>query len=440
MRWGIAAVSMTRATVPDQLRPQDGLYTALERSESGVKAEIIGTLREIVHAPSDALGLPRRIAGPKTKLVSLTITPPGYLLEPTTGRLNEAHRDVAHDLRHPERPRSAIGALAYGLARARQAGQVPPVILSCDNISDNGPTLRRAVASFAALRDDSLAAWIEANVQFPATMVDRIVPVTGAEDREEAQALLGLRDAAPVSMEPFMQWVIEDFEGARPRWEAGGASFVNDARPYELAKLRLLNGTHMLLAYLGGLGGFRTISETMADPLFAAVAETFMLQEQGASLAMDRAALHDYVGKLMTRLRNPAIRHDVGRVGRNGSVKMAMRLIEPLRENLRAGRNCPCTILAVAAWISWFAPREARGAHVHPLDPRKEALTKLYEATAQDTLAQARAFLALEDVFGPALPRHEAVEEELAGALRDLQSLPMRDVLRRRLAQFRLAR
>ncbi len=437
LQWGISAAAMTRTAVPGQLQPQDGLYTALERSENGTTAEIIGTLREVVHAPTDAAGLPARIASPRTRLVSLTITPPGYMLEPATGRLQAGHKDVLYDLHHPERPRSAIGAIAHGLARIRASGQTPPVFLSCDNIATNGHTLKRAVASFAALQDDTLARWIETNVRFPNTMVDRIVPAFSKTDQEDAERLLGLQDAAPVSMEPYMQWIIESFDGARPRWEAAGARFVADAGPYELAKLRLLNGTHMLLAYLGALAGFKTIADTMADPLFAAFAESFMLHEQGATLNMGEAELHTYVAQLMHRLRNPAIRHDVARVGRNGSVKLATRLIHPLRENISAGRHSPCAIIAIAAWIRSFALRDTKGTQVHPIDPRKDALKALCETTGEDHLRQAKAFLALEPIFGPQMPNHEAVEAELAQALRDLHLHPVHDVLRRRFAAGR---
>ncbi|WP_427979595.1 mannitol dehydrogenase family protein [Acidocella sp.] len=437
LKWGIAAVSMTRPTVPNQLRPQDGLYTALERSAQGVKAEIIGTLNEIVHAPSDAVGLPRRIASPTTEIVTLTVTPTGYLLEPTTGRLQESHRDIQHDLRHPERPRSAVGAIAAGLAQIHAAGRKPPVFISCDNVSENGRTLQRAVANFAALRDDKLASWIESHVTFPGTMVDRIVPTLTHADHEDAERLTGLQDAAPVSMEPFAQWIIEDFQGARPRWDLAGARFVADARPFELAKLRLLNGTHMLLAYLGGLAGYKTIADTMSDPLFAAFAESFMLREQGMTLSMSPTELSGYVAQLTERLCNPAIRHDVSRIGRNGSTKMATRLVRPLRENLSAGRATPCAILTMAAWIRWFAPQGPKAPHLHVTDPRKDALSALFNETAADPLLQARRFLAQTEIFGPELPDHETIVQQLAASLEDLAKLPVREVLRRRLLSQR---
>lgn len=433
LRWGITSASMVRRTTPGQLAPQNGLYTLLERGAGGVKPEIIGALREVFHAPSDPWHLADRIADEGTKIVTLTVTSPGYLLEPSSGRLQKNHRDVLHDLRHPHTPRTAIGAIVYGLDKIRSHGGKPPAIISCDNISDNGNTLRRAVVNFAAMYNDALAVWIETNVRFPNTMVDRIVPSTSHTDREEAAVLLGLHDAAPVSAEPFLQWVIEDFDGERPLWEAGGARFVGDVKPFEVAKLRLLNGSHMLLAYLGALAGFKTIAETMADPLFAAFTEAFMLREQGQTLGMPEAELHAYAAQLMERLRNPAIRHDVARIGRNGSAKMATRLMRPLRQNLLAGRDGPCTILVLAAWIRWFALRDTQGTHVQLIDPKKDEMKNLCEETGEDHLRQAEAFLSLQEIFGPKMPNHAQVVAELAQALRDLHLYPVQDVVRSRL-------
>lgn len=434
LRWGIAAASMTRATVPDQLRPQDGLYTALERSKDGTKAEIAAVLREIVHAPSDSRGLPARIADPQTKIVTLTVTPTGYLLEPSSGQLMARHKDIQHDLLRPLRPRSAVGAIALGLERIYADGGRPPVIISCDNISENGRTLHDAVVSFASLRSARLADWIHRNVHFPNTMVDRIVPTSSAADREDAFRLTGLVDAAPVSMEPFLQWVIEEFPGPRPRWEAAGAQFVSNVAPYELAKLRMLNGVHMLLAYLGGLAGYKTIAETMADPYFAACAEHFMLREQGATLDMPAEKLRDYTTVLMERLRNPAIRHDVSRIGRNGSCKMATRLVRSLQENLDAGRPAQCTILTIAGWISWFTLREGKARALTLTDPRREALLAVAAMAGEDPQMQARKFLGQAEIFGAEIQGQEAVVQELAEALKDLRELPVNEVLRRRLA------
>lgn len=434
LHWGIASVSMMRPATPDRLRAQDGLYTLIERRESGLRAEIVGTLREVVHAPTDILGLPLRIAAPGTRIVTLTITASGYLLAPTTGRLQEDHPAILHDLENPGRPTTAIGALAAGLDLVRQAGGTPPTIISCDNVPSNGSTLRQAVLDFAALRDDALANWIAVNARFPNTMVDRIVPTTSEADLTDALRLTRLRDTAPVSAEPFMQWVIEDFDGPRPRWEAAGARFVTDVEPYEQAKLRLLNGTHMLLAYLGALANYRTIAETVADPVFHDLAQHFMLIEQGPTLDMPAQERGVYVEQLLERLANPAIRHDLARIGRNGSDKMAARLMQALRENLAAGREATASILTIAAWVRWFALRDTSGTTVRLNDPLQVDLREMCEDVGEDHMLQARTVLDLEDIFGPRLPGHGRVTRDLAVALRELHLHPVQEVVRRHLA------
>ncbi|WP_050763908.1 mannitol dehydrogenase family protein [Beijerinckia indica] len=305
LSWGIASASLRRPTTPDALEPQDGLYTVLERDASGTKAEIVGSLSETFYAPTDERGLVDRLADPATKIVTLTVTAGGYSLEPSSGRLQADDPDIQSDLT-AERPVTTIGTLMQGLDAVRKAGHVPPVILSCDNLGSNGDTVRQAVIDCAAMTDDKLASWIERSVQFPNTMVDRIVPVTTDEDLRTAQDVLGVLDAAPVSAEPYLQWVIEDFEGERPLWEAGGAEIVGSVAPWEATKLRLLNGTHMVLAYLGGLADHGTIAEVANDPLMVDFALRFMLNEQAPTLPSTAPDPYHYAKLLLKRWRNPA--------------------------------------------------------------------------------------------------------------------------------------
>lgn len=403
LRWGIASASMHRPTTPELLRPQGGLYTVMERDADGTRSEVIGSLGEIIHAPGDQLGLPERMANPAIRLVTLTVTANGYTLEPSSDRLNVDHPHVIHDLEASRRPKSAVGNLARGLDLIKRRGGVPPVIISCDNVSSNGQTLRQAVIDFAALRDDKLAAWIGEHVQFPSTMVDRIVPATRPADIAEAAGLLGLSDLAPISAEPFLAWVIENFEGERPLWDHAGARFVNKVEPFELAKLRLLNGTHMLLAYVGAVAGYGTIAAASRDERLGALARRFMLDEQSIGLELSAAELVSDVDRLMARLRNPAIRHEVSRIGRNGSIKLATRIMTPLRENVDAGRSVDIALLAIACWISWQAPDAEVRYGIKPQDPHLSRLQALYVAAQGRPEALARRFTAQEDIFGPPL-------------------------------------
>jgi fructuronate reductase len=295
------------------------------------------------------------------------------------------------------------------------------VVLSCENLPGNGRTLRQAAMDYAALSDDRLAGWIGRAVQFPSSMVDRITPATTALDHAEAAAMLGLTDAAPVAAEPFRQWVIEAFDGPRPRWDAVGAEFVPDVAPWEASKLRLLNGTHMAIAYLGALAGLQTVADVVAEPLFAEYALRFMLREQKPTLPPSRHDIDAYARQLLQRWRNPAIAHELGRVGRNGSDKLQPRLLASLQENLRAGRPAPCTLLAIAAWICWATRQPGPEDAVEMQDPLAGRLRILGLAVGDDAARLTSAVLDMENVFGSELPRLDSFRAALTAAVADLQ-------------------
>jgi fructuronate reductase len=417
--WGIIGASLRKPGMRDALQPQDGLYTVLERGTGAARAQVVGTVRSVVVMQEDPNALTRRFADPAIRVVTLTVTSSAYCLD-TTGRLDAGHPDIRRDLQSPV-PRSAIGVLVAGLAEVRRSGGRPPVVMSCDNLAANGRVLRQAAMDYAALHDDVLASWIGSAVQFPCSMVDRIVPSATAEDMEDAAVLLGLSDRAAVVTEPFRQWVIEAFDGPRPRWGAVGAIYVADVAPWEASKLRLLNGTHMALAYLGALAGLGTVSDVVAEPVFAAYASRFMLQEQMPTLPSSGHDIEAYARQLLERWGNPGIAHRLGRVGRNGSEKLQVRLLASIACNLKTGRPTPCTILAVAAWICCASGRVGR---CHPAefeDPSNGRMRVLGASAGDDAVALTRAALDVESVFGTELPRHAPFRAELARAVAMLQ-------------------
>jgi fructuronate reductase len=347
--WGIRGVSFRRTTVRDMLAPQDCLYTVLERGPDFVKAEVIGVLRDVLFARENRAELVDAFRQADTRIVTLTITPSGYCqgepLETGSGAGPRSGSDVI------DRASDAISVVVAGLAAVRAQGSRPPVLMSCDNIPRNGVHLREAVIGRASLVSGSLARWISGNVQFPCSVVDRIVPSPTIADSADAARLLGLQDLATVSTEPFRQWVIEDFEGARPRWELAGAQFVNDTSAWEASKLNLLNGTHMAIAYLGMLAGLETVAQFVSDPLFARYTSRLMLQEQVPTIPRSDHDLVSYSKQLLGRWRNRGIVHQLERIGRHGSEKLQPRLLRSLASNMAAGREAPCSVLAVAAWI-----------------------------------------------------------------------------------------
>jgi fructuronate reductase len=258
--WGICGVSLRSPDVRDRMTPQDGLYTAVEKSPAGVQRRIIGSVREVLFLSPERKRVDARLADRATQIVTLTVTEKGYCHDPATGRLNVDHPDIVHDLAHPHEPASVVGLLVSALETRRHDAAGPLTIVCCDNLPHNGRVLQGLVAAFAQARDGSLAEWIEKNTSFPSTMVDRIVPATTAGDIADNDAALGMHDAAPVVFEPFKQWVIEDeFVTPRPAWEVGGAELVADVAPFEAMKLRLLNASHSAFAYLGFLAGHEYI-------------------------------------------------------------------------------------------------------------------------------------------------------------------------------------
>ncbi|RJO73589.1 mannitol dehydrogenase family protein [Nocardia panacis] len=429
--WGIAAVAMSRPEVVTALRAQDNLYTTLLHDADGARVEVVGALTEAVHAPTDRRGIAARIADPNTRIITLTVTASGYGLSPVTGRLDLGADAIHHDLRSPATPSTPIGMLTAGLDLVRRRGGTPPAIISCDNLCGNGTKLRGAVIELAGLREEALADWIARNVRFPNSVVDRIVqPGTPAELAVARNALGGIEDLAPIAAEPFMTWTIEDFDGPRPAWEAAGARFVSDVTDYEQAKLRLLNGSHMLLAYLGALAGHRTIAEAAADPDLAALTRQFMVREQGPTLRLPAPELRRTVDGLLRRFRNPAIRHDMTRVGRNGSDKMVPRVVGAMCENIAAGRPTPAATLLIAAWIQTFAVADRPGAVLEVLDPHAETLAAA--AAEPDPHRRAAKFLRRRDIFGT-LPDPRRVRGEVAAALGEFARDGISATVRRRL-------
>ena len=255
--WAIVAASLRSAATRDALKPQDGLYTLSVRSGEGEKLRIIGSVLDVIVATEERERLLAAMSDPGIRIVSLTVTEKGYCHDPATGALNEADPGIMHDLAAPQAPETAPGLIVEALARRRAAGVAPFTVLTCDNLPSNGTVARRILTRYADLRDADLGAWVAGEVAFPSTMVDRITPATTDEDRARVDAALGVTDAWPVVTEPFSQWVIEDhFPTGRPAYEAAGGEMVADVAPYEQMKLRLLNGAHSSLSYLGYLGGY----------------------------------------------------------------------------------------------------------------------------------------------------------------------------------------
>ena len=404
--WGICGVSLRSPDVRDRLAPQDGLYTAVEKSPEGIRRRVIGSVREILFLGDERDKVHTRLAAAATRIVSLTITEKGYCHDPATGRLNLRHPDIIHDLADPAHPVSAVGLLVAALDARQRSHAKPFTVMCCDNLPHNGALVRGLVLAFANERSRELAQWIEDQVRFPSTMVDRIVPATTDADIADNDAVLGVHDAAPVMHEPFRQWVIEDtFAAGRPAWEQVGAQLVDDVEPFEAMKLRLLNASHSALAYLGFLAGYEFIYQVAAQPEFVAYMRALMRDEVAPTLALpDGVDVAAYQDALVERFRNPALPHRTQQIAMDGSQKLPQRLLGTVRDNLAAGRSIDRLALGVAAWMRYVAGVDEAGRTIKVADPLAADFARVASEHRGDPAALARGLLGVKAVFGDDLP------------------------------------
>ena len=377
--WPIIGVSLRSADVAALLNPQQGLYSLKQSSATQQNTQLIQSVLGVLVAPEDPAAVIALLAAPTTDIISLTVTEKGYCLDLVSRRLDLNHPDIVFDLAHPHSPKSAIGYLVAGLAARYAAATAAPTILCCDNLPQNGQTFARLVTQFAEQQDPALAVWIAENVAFPSSMVDRIVPATTAADVEALAAQSGYLDPAMVQTEQFSQWVIEDrFAGPRPAWELVGALLVADVTPFEHAKLRLLNGAHSALAYLGILCGYPYVHQVVADPLLLRYLRHLMHRELLPTLiAPDGIDLAAYVEDLLTRFANPALAHRTLQIAMDGSQKLPQRLLVAAQQRLQCGLPVDAICFAVAAWLRCSMGFDAKGDPLELADPLAARLLQI---------------------------------------------------------------
>jgi fructuronate reductase len=410
----ICAVSLKTASLRDALTPQDGLYTLVELDEAPT-LRVIGALRELLVAAESPAAVSSRLCDPDTSVVTMTVTEKGYCLDGAAG-LDLAHPDIVHDLSHPDAPRSLIGWLVRGLELRRERRLAPYLVVSCDNLSGNGPTLRRAVLAFAARRDARLATWIEEAVRFPRTMVDSITPATDQALRERVAETSGLEDAWPVQRERFVQWVMEevDFAG-QPDWESVGITVSRDVTAYERAKLRLLNGAHSTLAYVGILAGLQTVAEAMAERVLRKFVERLMIEDIEPTLAVPQpGALAAYRESILRRFENPAMRHQLAQIAWDGSQKLPIRILGTVADALRAGHPLARLAVPIAAWMHFIRVRAREGIAI--VDPLAAQLATLGLQATGNAGHDLPLFFALPGVFPAALTQEPRFTQALGDA------------------------
>ncbi|WP_128255556.1 mannitol dehydrogenase family protein [Falsirhodobacter deserti] len=427
--WRIAGVSLRSRDAVDALCPQDCRFTLVERGEGGTNARVIASIARALSCADGTGAILDAMVSPDCRIVTLTVTEKAYGLDRAGGGCDPAHPAVAADLADPEHPRGVLGLLVRALARRFAAGVAPFTVLCCDNLPSNGHLLRDAVVDFAARVDPQLARRIAADVAFPSSMVDRITPAATPATLAEAARLTGCEDRAAVETEAFHQWVIEDnFPLGRPSWDVAGALFVHDVTPYEELKLRMLNGTHSMLAYSGFHAGLRFVRDVMADPDLTILVRRH-LKAAAATLGPLDIDVDAYADDLVKRFANPAIAHETFQIAMDGTEKLPQRIFKPAQMALSEGRNLRPFAFATAAWM-----RHATGAsHDTPAydlrDPRAEEIGQALAGctTAPEIFA---ALSGLPGLMPPPLASDAHWAETVTEILARMLAQPMADVLR----------
>jgi mannitol 2-dehydrogenase len=418
-KWGICGIGLMEwdRKMYECLKSQDYMYTLVTRDQEGAKATVVGSIMDYVFAPEDRSAPVHRLSCPSTHIVSLTITEKGYCMD-SSGNLNLDNEMIKHDLSDLDGPQTAIGLLTAAIKARRDGGLAPFTVLSCDNLPMNGSRLRTIILQFADQVDHELKVYIEENVSFPNTMVDRITPALKAGDVDAVEASYGVKDKWPVIAENFIQWVIEDnFALERPEFEQVGALVVDDVHPYEWMKLRLLNGTHSALANLSYLCGHRDVDVAMADDQICAFVEQYMEQVTPTIPAVPGVDLTEYKAALVSRFSNPHIKDQVQRLAEDGSQKLLTTMRDPMLELAKDGLPLAMIALAVAAFMRYMTGEDEQGDAIKIKDPKtaalKEPCVALFKSHSMEKVCSL-----VSMILGEEAAQTEVVQNEVLSAVK----------------------
>ncbi|KQV22075.1 mannitol dehydrogenase [Pseudomonas sp. Root329] len=422
--WAICGVGLRAEDrrARDDLKEQDYLFTLFELGDTDdTEVRVIGAIRDMLLAEDGAAALIDKLASPEIRIVSLTITEGGYCIDDSNGEFMAQLPQIQHDLAHPNAPKTVFGFLCAALTKRRATGTPAFTLMSCDNLPHNGAVTRKALLAFAALRDADLRDWIATHVSFPNAMVDRITPMTSTEHKLQLHDKHAIDDAWPVVCEPFVQWVLEDkFVNGRPAWEKVGVQFTDDVTPYEEMKIKLLNGSHLALTYLGFLKGYRFVHETMNDPLFVRYMRAYMDLDVTPQLSpVPGIDLTEYKNTLEARFSNQAIADQLERVCSDGSSKFPKFTVPTINRLIADGQETKRAALVVAAWALYLKGVDENGETYSIPDPR----AAFCQALVVDDALITQRLLEVEEIFGTAIPHSPefvAAFEWCCNSLRDV--------------------
>ncbi|KMT63736.1 mannitol dehydrogenase family protein [Catenovulum maritimum] len=412
--WGICGVSMRSTWLKESLDPQDCLYT-IAKMDVTSEYQVIGALKEVLVAAKQVDQVLARMSHADTKVVTLTVTEKGYCLN-SDGKIDLTHPGIQHDIATPSAPQTAIGLLVESLKTRQQNSIEAFTVIACDNLPENGSKLKAAVVQLAQQQDQALADWIQSHVCFPSTMVDSITPKTEDSEIERISAVLTVQDDAPVQREMFTQWVIEDeIKGEVPAWDKVGVIFTNDVSAFEHTKLRILNGLHSTLAYMGRLAGYELVSQAVADPKLKAFLLRMVANEVIPSIKPPQGLdLTQYSRDIIKRFENPKVAHQLEQIACDGSIKIPVRILEPLQQNLSNGVEVKDYYLVVAAWIRFIWNKQQTSAQFN--DPRADELLSLVAQFTGDAAQDIELFLSVPNLLPNAFADNQSFKQNLVAA------------------------
>ncbi|MDT0596276.1 mannitol dehydrogenase family protein [Glaciecola petra] len=417
--WKIIGVSLRSATMAEQLNPQNGLYTVVEQNSEGYNTQIIDVIKEVIVAPESPDTVLAVLSDVRTKIVSLTITEKGYCHDPASGQLHLSHPDIQHDLncdltKH-QHPRSAIGYLVWAMHLRWQRNLSGFTVMSCDNLPANGQLLRNLVLSFAHQLAPDFAEHVATEYAFPSSMVDRIVPAMTEQVRNKFCQQLGYDDHGLIVTESFSQWVIEDnFAQDRPAWEKAGALLTQDVHAFETMKLRLLNGSHSSIAYVGYLSGFKTVAETIENPECFAFISAIMREELLPSVDVPKGIdVKQYCQQLLQRFANPHLHHQTYQIAMDGSQKLPQRLLHALAFQLDNQGSIDRLCFVIAAWIQYVSGLDLNGKEISVQDPYTIELASAYYTANGDLTEWVEEIFCMDTIFDQNVKQNKQVKSKV---------------------------
>jgi len=425
-KWGYSVISLFSTRDIKNIKEQDFEYHVIEQNQSERRIQKVTVVDEALSPAIDGhTSVIDRLAHASTKVITLTITEKGYGLSATSQGLNRNLPDVKHDIENIDEPRTALGYLVASLKQRRDTHGANVTFLSCDNLQQNGEILKQAILDFARAVDDSLASWVENHVAFPSSMVDRMVPAMSMQSTQRLFDTVGKIDLCGIACEPFRQWVLEDnFIASRPEWELAGATMVKDVKPYEHLKLRLLNASHSLIAYIGALANYDTVADAMANANIKSLVLHFLVSEQVPSLKSGQQPNIDteaYINSILTRFENTELQHRNLQICQDGSQKLQQRLFEAIQYQLNTKNSIKIQSLCIALWLFYLQGKSDNNTHFSVSDPHLD-LFREYQQESDTMDVFASKVISNPDLFPVALAKSAHFKESVLFYISKLES------------------